>query len=231
MLVPQSSIGLLFGERGATLHQLQEETGCKIHVDRRSVANDGTNTGCSVRIRNTCPKHIEREASLARCARIIEMLCDSEPQAANPLSSAVSKVDLEVSAKAEVLRKAEESRYQEQMVGQVKIAVGDLFTEDSIREALAEVDWNPDSAQDHLFQMAQCPKPALNFQKLQEASRAGNAARKANSASTLPPAEQSSDGEDVSSSASTNATREDGPAPVPKHIQSIRDVFASIRRY
>lgn len=225
MRVPQSSIGLLFGKRGATLHQLQEETGCKIHVDRRSVSN------ASVRIRSTCPKNTEREASLARCARIIEILCDSEPHAGNPLVDALSKVDLEVAAEAAVLRDAEECRYQEEMVGQVKIAVGSSFTEASIREALAEVDWNPDSAQDHLFRMAECPKPALNMQKLLEASRAANATRKANLESALPSAEQSSDSEDVSSSASTNASYEERPAPVPKHIQAIRDVFASIRRY
>jgi len=231
MLVPQASIGLLFGKRGDRLHQLQEETSCNIHVDRKNNAKNGEGVACSVRIRSTCPKRIEREASLARCARIIEILCDSEPHVSCPLSNALSKVDLEVAAEAAVLREAEDVKYQEQMVGQVKIAVGNSFTDASIREALAEKNWNPDIAQDHLFQMAQRPKPALNMQKILEASRAANAARKAKLASTLPPAEQSSDGDDVSSSASTSVPREESPVPVPKHIQAIRDVFASIRRY
>lgn len=226
MSVSQSSIGLLFGKRGERLQQLQQETSCKIRVEARTNANYES-AGCrSVHIRSTHPKPLEREASVARCARAIQILCASDLHAKCSLSDALSQVDEEVAAEAAVLREAEELRYQEQMVGQVMIAVGDSFTKTAIRKALVEANWSPDHAQDLLFQRAQHPKPALDMQKLLEASRAANAARKASL-----PAGPCSDSEDASSSASTHAPREESPAPASKHVQAIRDVFANIRRY
>jgi len=232
MLVSQSSIGLLFGKGGARLKQLEQETSCKINVDRRMADDDReTSAARSVRIRSTCSKHVEREALRARCARAIQILCDRESQASPSLSEALSQVDAEMAAEAVLLQETEELRHQDQMVGRVMIAVGDTFTKSAIRGALAETNWSPDLAQDLLFQMAQRPKPALKAQKLLEASRAANAARKASLSSTILPTDASSDNEDVSSSASTDAPREEGPAPVSKRVQAIRDVFANIHRY
>lgn len=228
MLLPHSSTGLLFGRRGETIQQLQQEANCKISVDRRAHAQGEVHPVRSVSIRSTCPKPAEREMLLARCARIVQLLCDGEAYGQCSLSDAITRVDAEMATEAAVLRESEELMYQEQMVRQVTIAVGDSFSEATIREALAEEHWSPDHAQERLFQMAQRPKPALDVQKLLEASRAANKARKAMPTSALNP---SSDDDDASSSASTEAPQDHNSAPVSKHVQAIRDVFASIRRY
>lgn len=228
MLLPQSAIGLLFGRRGDTIQQLQQETHCKIFVDRRAHAHGEANRVCSVSIRSTCPLPAEREVSLERCTRIVQLLSDIEAHVQRSLSDAISQVDADMATETAVLRESEKLMYQEQMVRQVMIAAGDSFTEADIRDALAEESWNPDLAQDRLFQMAQRPKPALDMEKLLKASRAANAARKALPASVLNPG---SDDEDANSSASTEVPQEHETACVSKQVQAIRDVFASIRRY
>lgn len=116
--------------------------------------------------------------------------------------------------------------YQSQCVRQVIVAVGDSFTETAIRDALEKEDWEPDRAQERLFQnqsASEIPKAAMNIPKLLEASRAANAMRNAEKLKTT------CDDDDAGSSASTDVPQEVHTESVSKDVQMIRDVFANLR--
>jgi len=205
--VPQSLVTLLLRRQAETLKQLQLLTNCNIFVeDNRDKA-----CACIARIRSSAPK---AEARPMLAARSLQHMA----QHGSHLRDAVEMASAEMEAEQQDRKQAEREGYEEQVVRQVIIAVGDSFSEPAIREALKKEDWNADLAQERLFQdAAAIPRPALNLQKLLEASRAANAKRRA-------------EGEDdAGSSASTDVPRD--TAPVPKHVQAIKDVFENIQRY
>jgi hypothetical protein len=125
---------------------------------------------------------------------------------------------------------------QNQAFQQVKIAAGDCFTDFEIREALAKTDWDPEQAQERLFQEKHAvdvrSQPAINVKSLLDVCRARNAARKLQEADNYDSNASESDdlaGACATSGAST-ASSEEVVCKPSNNIKMIQEVFEEIRR-
>jgi len=217
---PQSAIGFLLGKNGGTLKQLQEEADCKLHVDDKTDCYGQSKSVRMIRIRSA------KETSLVLVSRTLQCFCQPQNlQSQMLLKDALATVRAEMKAEEREKTQTESRAFEDQVFRQVVVVVGDSFSEAAIQDALSKESWDPDRAMDRLFNA-----PAMNVQKLLEASRAANALRKTKESKSASCVDPCSDDE-ASSSASTDAPRDESPSPVPVHVQAIRNVFANIRRH
>jgi hypothetical protein len=120
---------------------------------------------------------------------------------------------------------------QNQAFQQVKLAAGDCFADTEIREALVKTDWDPEQAQERLFQEKYAvearARPTINVKSLLDVCRARNAARKLQEA-------DASESDDVAGacagSGASTASSERGACKPSNEIKMIQDVFNEIRR-
>jgi hypothetical protein len=125
---------------------------------------------------------------------------------------------------------------QKQAFQQVMVAAGDCFTGAEIREALAKTGWDPEQAQERLFQEKHAvdvrSQPAINVKSLLDVCRARNAARKLQEADNYDSNASESDdlaGACATSGAST-ASSEEVVCKPSNNIKMIQEVFEEIRR-
>jgi hypothetical protein len=168
---------------------------------------------------------MQQEVDIEQCVRTVQILClGEEPvELSQALSTAMAEREEREQEKklAEEAEEASRRRAQElEAVSQVSSKCGDMFDKDCISEALAQENWDPNKAMDRLFdEYNQADRelnvitPALNVQKLLEASRAANAARKGKEVehtNALPP----------------RKTEESDAYEPSENVMKIRDVFA-----
>jgi hypothetical protein len=231
--VPQHAIGKLIGKRGETIKQIQERTHCSIHIEND--AHGPAKALCEVRIRSTAQTPKERESSVGFCLHIVQALCQ-EQSSQMSLEDVICAIQAEKEIEEQQKIKSQIEAQQNQAIQQVKIAVGDCFSDTQIREALVKTDWDSDQAQELLFQEKHAvearPQPAINVKSLLDVCRAQNAARKLQEAENCDgrSSESGNVAEDCASSAASTASSEHGVCKPSSNVKMIQDVFNEIRR-
>jgi len=233
--VPQQAIGKLFGKRGETLRQLQEETHCKIHVDSSIDTSGLAKTLREVRIRSTAATCEERESSSELCLCVVQTLC-LEQGLQMSLEDLISAIQAEKEIEAQRKVKTQREAEQDQAIQQVMVAVGDCFNDVAIKDALTQTDWHPDRAQERLFQEKHAAESraqsAIQAKNLLDFCKTRNAARKPYEVQDYDSMATESDDlaeRDATSDAST-ASSENDVCKSSKEVKMIQDVFVKIRR-
>jgi hypothetical protein len=215
-------MGRLLGVGGGTLKALQEVTNCSIKIDSRNDRNGREKTFRCVKISSRDSNQSQREAGIERCTRAVQILCGEEDM---ELSEALSRAMAEEEAYAQEEQVSRQKMLETEAVSNVSSKCGDKFSHDAIKEALAKENWDPNEAMNRLFDeyhhaeyKHNLIKPVLNAQKLLDAARSANAARKAK--------------ESESCSFPSNLgqkTKDADDCNPSKDVMRIRDVFAQAR--
>jgi len=224
--IAQEVVGNLFGIGGETLKLLQDITNCTIKVDSRNDANGQVKAHRMVKIFGRALDQSERESELNHGARVIQLVCSGEEQDIGAaLSRSLSEQEVMEQEKKIAIEAEETARrkaYEAEVASYVAARCGDIFSGDMIYAALSKENWDPNQAMNNLFNerchedpASTLIRPALNAQKLLEASRAANSARKANKTRM-----------DDSPASATHKTRETDDSKPSKDVMRIRKVFA-----
>jgi len=181
--VPQAVIGCLLGSQGEVLKNLQGVTGCNIRIDNRYGEDGSERSLRSASISAREGNEAARASAVDLCARTLRMIVDEKVEVGVALSRAMMEVDAasDMNREVEAQEKAGQMREKEdELVSRVKASVGDLFSEEAIRDALEQENWIADRASDRLFNghvVDEPVKPVLNMQKLLAATRAAKAGK------------------------------------------------------
>jgi hypothetical protein len=165
----------------------------------------------------------------------VEALCQeqgSRLSLEDVIGAIQAESEIEEQRKAQTRMKAQ----QDEAIQQVMVAVGDCFSEIAIREALIRTDWEPDQAQELLFQERHAVEvrvqPVINGKSLLDFCRVKNAIRKQQQSEHCDyTASESDDLEErhASSKASTVESESDSLQP-SNEVKMIQDVFLEIQR-
>jgi hypothetical protein len=183
--VPQAVIGRLFGVGGKTLKMLQEVSNCSIRVESKEDRSGEVKQARSVKIISRAPCQGDRDDGAETCAHAVKILCAEEDlQVETAFSKALEEQEVRMQCKqideeAECI--ARKKRQQAEVVSYVYKTCGDAFDEESICKALDKENWDPNEAMNRLYNdRCQEERKSSAYDKLLEASRVANAARRMN---------------------------------------------------
>lgn len=221
--LPKDVIGRLLRSKGEILRNLKEVTTCNVRIDDRYDEHGEEKAMRTASISSREGDQMARQAAVQLCKRTLQILCEEGVEVDVATSKALAEADEQQEERRQVegLEKAAQARAQEEeLVSSVVASVGDLFSRDTIREALVKENWCVNRASDRLFNercdaIDEPVKPVLNMQKLLAAAREAKAKARG--------------GNDGSSAIDAQKSHDQTVEQPSKNVMMIRDVFAKFR--